>query len=175
MSIESVMPSNHLILCRPLLLLPPIPPSIRVFSNGSTLHMRWPEYWSFSFSISNTDLFPWAIRINSTSVETRVPSIRILFPKCYSPWKEPGLLGETVYMSMEAGNTDDVHEVSCNAREWVIAEHEQTLNLQDVTVSETSQREKDKRRMISLTSGTRKRWAHRNWEYNCGFQKLGSM
>ena len=51
MSIESVMPSGHLFLCRPLLLLPPIPPSIRVFSNESTLHMRWPKYWSFSFSI----------------------------------------------------------------------------------------------------------------------------
>ena len=46
------MPSSHLILCRPLLLLPPIPPSIRVFSNESTFHMRWPEYWNFSFSIS---------------------------------------------------------------------------------------------------------------------------
>ena len=52
MSIESVMPSNHLILCNPLLLLPPIPPSIRVFSTESTLRMRWPKYWSFSFSIS---------------------------------------------------------------------------------------------------------------------------
>ena len=51
MSIESVMPSSHLILCRPLLLLLPIPPSIKVFSNESTLHMRWPKYWSFSFSI----------------------------------------------------------------------------------------------------------------------------
>ena len=51
MSIESRMPSNHLILCCPLLLLPPIPPSIRVFSSESTLHMRWPKYWSFSFSI----------------------------------------------------------------------------------------------------------------------------
>ena len=50
-SIESVMPSSHLILCRPLLLLPPIPPSIKVFSNESILHMRWPKYWSFSFSI----------------------------------------------------------------------------------------------------------------------------
>ena len=50
-SIESVMPSSHLILCHPLLFLPPIPPSIRVFSNESTLHMRWPKYWSFSFSI----------------------------------------------------------------------------------------------------------------------------
>ena len=51
MSIESVMPSSHLILCRPLLLLPPNLPSIRVFSNELTLHMRWPKYWSFSFSI----------------------------------------------------------------------------------------------------------------------------
>ena len=50
-SSESVMPCSHLILCRPLLLLPPIPPSIRVFSNESTLRMRWPKYWSFSFSI----------------------------------------------------------------------------------------------------------------------------
>ena len=52
MSIKSVMPSNHLILCHPLLLLPSIFPSIRVFSNESVLHIRWPEYWSFSFSIS---------------------------------------------------------------------------------------------------------------------------
>ena len=52
MSIESVMPSSHLILCPPVLLLPLIPPSIRVFSNESTLCMRWPKYWSFSFNIS---------------------------------------------------------------------------------------------------------------------------
>ena len=52
MSIKSVMPSNHLILCHPLLLLPSIFPSIRVFSNESVLHIRWPEYWNFSFSIS---------------------------------------------------------------------------------------------------------------------------
>ena len=55
MSIESVMPSSHLILCYPLLLLPSIPPSIRVVSNESTLCMRWPKYWSFSFSISPSD------------------------------------------------------------------------------------------------------------------------
>ena len=54
MSIESVMPSNHLILCRPLLLLPSIFPSIKVFSNKSALHIRWPKYWSFSFSISTS-------------------------------------------------------------------------------------------------------------------------
>ena len=53
MSIESVMPSNHLILCHLLLLLPSIFPSIRVFSNGSVLHIRWPKYWSFNFSISS--------------------------------------------------------------------------------------------------------------------------
>ena len=59
--IESVMPSSHLILCRPLLPLPPIPPSIRVFSNESTLRMRWPKYWSFSFSISPSNEHPGLI------------------------------------------------------------------------------------------------------------------
>ena len=58
MSIESVMPPSHFILCHPLLLLPPIPPSIRVFSNESTLRMRWPKYWSFSFSISPSNEHP---------------------------------------------------------------------------------------------------------------------
>ena len=61
MSIELVMPSSHLILCRPLFLLPPIPPSIRVFSNESTLRMRWPKYWSFSFSISPSNEHPGVI------------------------------------------------------------------------------------------------------------------
>ena len=61
MSIESVMPSNHLILCHPLLFLPPIPPSIRVFSNESALPIRWPKYWSFSFNISPTNEHPGLI------------------------------------------------------------------------------------------------------------------
>ena len=61
MSIESVMPSNHLILCRPLLLPPSIFPSIRVFSNESVLHIRWPKYWSFSFSISPSNEHPGLI------------------------------------------------------------------------------------------------------------------
>ena len=61
MSIESVIPSNHLILCRPLLLLPSIFPSIRVFSNESALHIRWPKYWSFSFIISPTNEHPGLI------------------------------------------------------------------------------------------------------------------
>ena len=60
-SIKSVMPSSHLILCRPLLLLPPIPPSIRVFSNESTLLVRWPKYWSFSFTISPSKEHPGLI------------------------------------------------------------------------------------------------------------------
>ena len=66
MSIESVMSSNHLILCCPLLLLPSIFPSIRVFSNESVLHIKWPEYWSFSFSISPSNEYSGLIsfRIN---------------------------------------------------------------------------------------------------------------
>ena len=61
MSNESVMPSSHLILCCPLLLLPSIFPSIRVFSNESALHIRWPKYWSFSFNISPTNEYPGLI------------------------------------------------------------------------------------------------------------------
>ena len=61
MSVELVMPSSHLILCRPLLLLSPIPPSIRVFSNESALHMRWPKYWSFGFSIIPSKEIPGLI------------------------------------------------------------------------------------------------------------------
>ena len=61
MSIESMVPSNHLILCRPLLLLPSVFPSIRVFSNESVLHIRWPKYWSFSFNISPSNEHPGLI------------------------------------------------------------------------------------------------------------------
>ena len=61
MSIKSVMPSNHLILCHPLLLLPSVFPSIRVFSNESVLHIRWPKYWSFSYNISPSNEHPGLI------------------------------------------------------------------------------------------------------------------
>ena len=61
MSIKPVMPSSHLILCRPLLLLPPISPSVRVFSNESVLCIRWPKYWNFSFSISTSNEHPGLI------------------------------------------------------------------------------------------------------------------
>ena len=69
MCIESVMPSSHLILCRPLLLLPQIPPSIRDFSNESTLHMRWPKYWSFSFSISPSNEHPGLISFRMNGLD----------------------------------------------------------------------------------------------------------
>ena len=69
-SIKSVMPSSHLILCRPLLLLPPIPPGIRAFSNESTLRMRWPKYWSFSFSIIPSKEIPGLI--SDTDVKNRL-------------------------------------------------------------------------------------------------------
>ena len=64
-SIESVMPSNHLILCRPLLLLPSIFPSIRVFSNESALHLSWPKYWSFSFNISPSNEYSGLISLRT--------------------------------------------------------------------------------------------------------------
>ena len=66
MSIELVMPSNHLIFCHPLLLLPSIFPSTRVFSNESTLHIRWPKYWSFSLSISPSNEYPGLISFRMT-------------------------------------------------------------------------------------------------------------
>ena len=70
-SIESVMPSSSLILCLPLLLLPAIPPRIRVFSNESTLHMRWPEYWSFSFSIIPSKEIPGLISFRMDWLDLR--------------------------------------------------------------------------------------------------------
>ena len=71
MSIESVMPFSHLIFCHPLLLLPPIPPSIKVFCSESTLRMRWPKYWSFSFSISPSKKHPGQISFRMDSLQSR--------------------------------------------------------------------------------------------------------
>ena len=71
MSVESVMPSNHFILCRPLLLLPLIFPSIRVFSNESALCVRWPKYWSFSFSISPSNEHPGLISFRMDSLQPK--------------------------------------------------------------------------------------------------------
>ena len=69
MCIESMIPSSHLILCRPLLLLPPIAPSIRVFSNESTLCMRWPKHWRFSFSISPSNEHPWLVSFRTDGLD----------------------------------------------------------------------------------------------------------
>ena len=71
-SIESVMPSSHLILGHPLLLLPLIPPSIRVFSNESALHIRWPKYWSFSFNISPSNEHPGLISVRTDCLDLLV-------------------------------------------------------------------------------------------------------
>ena len=73
MPIESVMPSSHLILCRPLLLLPPIPPSVRVFSSESALHIRRPNYWSFSFSISPSNEHPGLISFRMDWLDLLAP------------------------------------------------------------------------------------------------------
>ena len=84
-SIESVMPSSHLILCRPLLLLPPIPPNIRVFSNESTLCMRWAKYWSFSFSISPSNENPGLISYRAYSIFLGLDTL-IKFSKNFFDW-----------------------------------------------------------------------------------------
>ena len=75
MSIQSVMPSSYLILCCPLLLLSPIPPSIRAFSNESALHMRWPKYWSFSFSISPSKEIPGLDWLDLLAVQETLKSL----------------------------------------------------------------------------------------------------
>ena len=86
MSIELVMPSSHLILCCPLLLLPPSPPSIMVFSNESTLRMRWPKYWSFSFSISPSNEHPGLIFVRMDWFDLHTVLCTQYFPKKWNLW-----------------------------------------------------------------------------------------
>ena len=90
---ESVMPSNHLILCRPLLLLPPIFPSIRVFPNESVLHIRWPKHWSFSFNINPSSEHSGLISfrmdwldINSIYISIYLNPNLPIIPPLFSPW-----------------------------------------------------------------------------------------
>ena len=86
MSIESVMASSHFILCRPLLLLPPIPPSIRVFSSESNLHIKWPKYWSFSFSIIPSKEYPGLISFRMDWLDllsVLLPYIKKLFASSF--------------------------------------------------------------------------------------------
>ena len=84
-SIESVMPSSHLILCRPFLLLPPIPPSIRVFYNESTLRMRWLKYWSFSFSIIPSKEHPGLISFRMGWLDL----LAVQWTLDYTEWSKP--------------------------------------------------------------------------------------
>ena len=88
---KSVMPSSHLILCRPLLLLPPIPPNIRVFSNESTLHMRWPKYWSFSLSIIPSKEIPGLISFRMDWLDLLANPGFVLLSPLLSPFPSPGL------------------------------------------------------------------------------------
>ena len=87
------MPSNHLILCCPLLLMPSIFPSIRIFSNESVLHIRWPKYWSFSFSISPSNEYGWVISLHGLAVHNFVfteaeyiPKARTGIPGTHTSW-----------------------------------------------------------------------------------------
>ena len=92
-SIESGMPSSHLILCRPLLLLPPILPNIRVFSNESTLRMRWPKYWSFSFSISPSKEHPGLVGSPCKSIDSSALSFlhNPILTSIHDHWKNHSL------------------------------------------------------------------------------------
>ena len=110
MSIESVMPSNHLILCRPLLLLPSIFPSIRVFSNESVLRIRWPKYWSFSFSISPSNeysgLIPFRIdSVDLCAVQVTLKSLQHHSSKASILWRSAFFTVQISHPYMTTGKT----------------------------------------------------------------------
>ena len=110
MFIKSVMPSNHLILCRPLLLLPSIFPSIRVFSNESVLHIRWPKYWSFSFNISPSSEYSGLIfRMNSLDLlavqETLMSLLQHHSPKGSILWRSAFFVVQLSHPYMTTGKT----------------------------------------------------------------------
>ena len=109
-SIKSVMPSNHLILCCPLLLLPSIFPSIRVFSNGSVLHIRWPKYWSFSFSISPSNGYSGLISfrmdwLDLLAVQGALRSLQHHSSKASIHWRSAFLMAQLLYLYMTTGKT----------------------------------------------------------------------
>ena len=117
MSIELVMPSSHLILCHPLLLQPPIPPSIRVFSNESTLRMRWPKYWSFSFSIIPSKEDPelisfrmdWLDLLEEMQIKTAMRYITSRLP-----WWPSSKRTQTANIRMDVEKREPSHTVSGN-------------------------------------------------------------
>ena len=105
------MHSSHLILCPPLLLLPPIPPSIRVFSNESTLHMRWPKYWSFSFSISPSNEHPGLISFRMDWLDLTVVQGTLKSPlqhhssKASILWRSAFFIAQLLHPYMATGKT----------------------------------------------------------------------
>ena len=108
MSIESVMPSNHLILCRPLLLLPPVFPSIRVFSNESVLCLRWPKYSSFSFNVSPSNQYSGLIsfRIDLLAVQGTLKSLlQHHSSKASILWRSVFFIVQLSHSCMTAGKT----------------------------------------------------------------------
>ena len=112
MSIESVMPSNHLILCGPLLLLPPIPPSIRVFSNESALCIRWPKCWSFSFNISPSNEHPGLVSFRMDWLDllavqglSRVFSNKSINSKASILWRSAFFMVQLSHPYMTVGKT----------------------------------------------------------------------
>ena len=109
MSIELVMPSNPLILCRPLLLLPSIFPSIRVFSNESALHLRWPKYWSFSFNISPSSEHPGLISFRIDWLDLLAGTLKSLLqyhsPKPSILWRSAFFIVQLSHPYMPAGKT----------------------------------------------------------------------
>ena len=106
MCIESVMPSSHPILCCPLLLLPPIFPSIRVFSNESTLHMRWPKYWSFSLSISPSNEHPGLVsfRMDYSQESSPIPQFKGINSSAFSFLYSPTLTSIHDYWKNQSFN-----------------------------------------------------------------------
>ena len=105
MSIESVMPSSHLTLCHPLLFLPPIPPSIRVFSNESTLRMRWPKNWSFSFSISPSNEHPGLISFRMDWISLQSKRLQHHSSKASIFWRSAFFTVQLSHPHMTTGKT----------------------------------------------------------------------
>ena len=110
MPIELVTPSRHLILCHPLLLLPPIPPSIRVFSSESALRIRWPKYWSFSFSISPSDEYPGLISfrmdwLDLLAVQGTIKSLQHHSSKASVLWRSAFFTVQLSHSYMTTGKT----------------------------------------------------------------------
>ena len=119
MSIESVMPSSHLILCHHLLLLLPIPPSIRVFSNDSALHMRWPEYWSFSLSISPSNEHPGLISFRMDWLDLLAVQGTLQSPLQHHSSKA-SILWSSAFLTVQLSQTDLCWQSNVSAFEYVI-------------------------------------------------------